>query len=601
MSDSSFEMQKYIDEPLSEFKQIYKDKHHENVVEFITELVSKSNVDEQANRETVKTIRKEELKRDSIVKAIKKKTLLRGFLIVFIIMALAAVAYAAYQLSLLGTEMLYIVTILLLVLLIGLSLFSIIKRINPKVKALRADKAKIEDVIKTLYQTAWQQMAPLNDLFYEGMNSELFQKTIPLIKLDRMFDSKRFDYLVNRFGLDETPDMNRSTLYVQSGEINGNPFFICDDLVHQMGLKTYSGSITIHWTSTRTVNGKRVTQHHSQVLTATLDKPFPMYAEQPYLIYGNDAAPDLIFSREDSDAEHLTEKQIDRVVNKQIKKLEKKSEKSITKGENYTVMGNSEFEVLFGATNRNNEVQFRLLFTPLAQKQLLALMKEKEVGFGDDFDFVKHKKINIVYPEHLSDIKLDIEPSYFHGYDIDEIIKRFTTYQNDYFRHVYFSFAPILSIPLYQHTLPHEYIYKGLYDSYVSFYEHEKVVNRMNESNFKHPLSVTRNILKTSVEKSKDDKDQVMVTAYGYKAEDRVEVVVKMGGDGRMHSIPVRWVEYLPVSQTSSVEINVLTEEKEQTHAEKFKQLFENLKEGKVDKEKILRMGTFIATVINKD
>ena len=62
---------------------------------------------------------------------------------------------------------------------------------------------------------------------------------------------------------------------------------------------------------------------------------------------------------------------------RQLKKLEKKSRKSVNQGTNYTVFGNSEFEVLFGATNRNHEVQFRLLFTPLAQTELLKLMKEK--------------------------------------------------------------------------------------------------------------------------------------------------------------------------------------------------------------------------------
>ncbi len=600
MSDSIFETNPYIDEPLREYKQIYKDKHHQNVTEFIDDLVKKSNVDVEANRSTIKTIRKEEQKRDTIVKAIRKKSTLRGLLIFLIIVLAIALIISINQFTL-SEEMTMIFVMVGSVIFIGLFLFLIIKKLNPQIKTMKKDKQKLDEVINTLMQEAFQQMFPLNQLFYEGMSRELFQKTIPLIKLDRMFDSKRFDYLVNRFGLSGVPDLDRSTLFVQSGEINGNPFFICDDLVHHLGVKQYSGSKTIHWTTSRTVNGKRVTQHHTQVLTATVEKPFPMYAEQPYLIYGNDAAPDLIFSREDSDAENLSEKQIDKVVNKEIKRLEKKSQKSITKGENYTVMGNSEFEVLFGATNRNNEVQFRLLFTPLAQKQLLELMKEKEIGFGDDFDFVKHKKINIVYPEHLKEIKLAIAPSYFHGYDIDDIIKRFTEYNDEYFRHVYFTFAPILAIPLYQHTLPHEYIYKGLYDSYVSFYEHEKVVNRMNESNFKHPLCVTRNILKTRVVKSNDEKDHVVVTAYGYRSEPRVDYVNKMGGDGRMHTITVPWTEYIPVSQDSKVEINVLTEEKEPTHQEKFRKLFEDLKDSNVDKDKILKMGTFIATVINKD
>src|SRR5690606_11632282 len=100
-------------------------------------------------------------------------------------------------------------------------------------------------------------------------------------------------------------------------------------------------SITIHWTTTSRVNGRTVVNRHTQVLTATVTKPYPMYAEQSYLVYANDAAPDLNFSRTDSDAENLNEKQIDRHVNRQIKQLEKKSQKAITTGSNYTVIGNS--------------------------------------------------------------------------------------------------------------------------------------------------------------------------------------------------------------------------------------------------------------------
>ena len=166
-------------------------------------------------------------------------------------------------------------------------------------------------------------MRPLNDLFTPEMSKTLFAKTLPLINLDKMFDSKRLEYLVRKFGLNAAQDPNRSTLYVQSGDINGNPFFLANDLVHELGLKTYTGSITIHWTSSKTVNGKRVTQHHSQVLTASIERPCPFYRKLPYVVYGNEAAPDLVFSRQDSDAELLTQKQIDRLVKRKIKKLQK--------------------------------------------------------------------------------------------------------------------------------------------------------------------------------------------------------------------------------------------------------------------------------------
>lgn len=588
----------YIDAPLNQYAKEFKEQHNENTVAFLDELIEQSKIDVEQNKETVKKIKKLESDKNLLLKHIKGKKNLKIFLvIVSIILAIVSI-YNGAQLYQLGYDLVFVLLILLAIILIGVFIFLIRTNINPKIKELVASKSVVEEKLKALYEEAWKQMDAINDLFYENMAKELFQKTIPLIKLDKMFDSKRLDYMVNKFGLSGMHDINRSTLFVQSGEIKGNPFFICDDLVHRLGMETYSGSITIHWTTTSTVNGKRVTNHHSQVLTATVSKPCPKYTEEPYLVYANDAAPDLIFSRQDSDAEHMTEKQIDKMVNKDIKKLSKKSEKSIVKGETYTVLSNSEFEVLFGATNRNHEVQFRLLFTPLAQRELLALMKEKEIGYGDNFDFVKAKKINMVYPEHLRAFEFEISPNHFRSYDIDLIKERFLNYNNDYFKRIYFTFAPVLAIPLYQHTMPQEYIYKDLYNSYVSFYEHERVVNKMNETAFKHPLSTTKNILKTRVVKSGAEKDIISVTAYGYKTESKTDFVTKMGGDGKFHTIPVRWTEYLPVDNTTKVEINVVEQEKELSHQDRFRKLFEDLKNKNVSDKDLFRVSQFVAYVL---
>ena len=590
-----------LHKPLDGYKNIFKDLHNKNVTEKLDSLVLESNIDIASNHTTVKNIRQNEKQRDNLSKTIRNQKSLRTFLIVLIIGLVLMGIYSIYQLTLLIDDILSWVLIPLSIGLLILFIYLITKKINPKLAILKADKAVIIEKIDALYKEAWTQMKPLNDLFYEGMSQELFQKTVPLIKMDQMFDSKRLDYLVSKFGLDELDDLKRSTLYVQSGELKGNPFYIAEDLVHKMGTKTYTGSITIHWTSTSRVNGRTVTNHHSQVLTASVNRPYPMYTEQSYLVYGNDAAPDLVFSRVDSDAEHMNEKQIDRHVNKNIKKLEKKSRKSVNEGSNYTVFGNSEFEVLFDATNRNHEVQFRLLFTPLAQTELLKLMKEKEIGFGDDFDFIKHKKINIILPEHLATIKLDMPPSYFTSYDIEDIKQKFTEYQNAYFKHVYFAFAPVLAIPLYQQTVTQEYIYKDLYDSYVSFFEHEHVVNSMDVSRFKHEDSATKNILKTSVLKSTDNKDIIKVTAYGYKSVARVEYVSRMGRDGRMHVIPVSWNEYIPVNRSTNVEINITPEEKPLTPKERVEQVFERLKNKELDAKDVVLIKNFAARVLNPE
>lgn len=601
MNNEIIEDSRYIDAPLKQYKNIYKDLHHKNVTEYFDGLVEKSGINTVQNKETVKLIKFHDQQRNDIIKIINSKKSLKGFLIFLDVLLVGLAIFSLIMIFSEGFDYLYLAFIFLSVLLFSLFTSIIKNKLNPVILESNKKKQEIESKIHDFTKKAWEEVKPLNQLFTHTMHKELFQKTVPFIKLDKMFDSRRFDYLVSAYGLVQAYNKNRSTLVVQSGDIHGNPFYLCKDVVHHMGSKSYSGSITIYWTTTSVVNGKVVTNHHSQVLTATVTKPFPLYTEQTYLVYGNDAAPDLSFSRVDSDAEHLTQKQIDRMVDKDIKKLNKKTEKSIKEGHSYTVMGNQEFEVLFGATNRDHEVQFRMLFTPLAQRQLLELMKEKEIGFGDNFDFVKKKKINMIYPEHLSNIELDAQANYYHHYDFDVIKNRFIDYNNSYFRHLYFAFAPLLAIPLYQHQKPHEYMFKDLYQSHVCFYEHEHIVNSMNANEFIHPLCKTRNILKTKLINSENECDRIKVTSFGYQTENRIDYITKFGGDGKNHTIPVHWVEYLPVEKETDVVIQVEEEQKELTYQDRVKHMIEEMKKGNMTPRNVMAIGGFLATIVNKE
>lgn len=581
--DYKFYSQDVIYEPLNEYDKVLKTMHDDNVKKYFDKLTNQAETNVEANRVTVKQLRELEAQATKTNKSKNNLKILRILLYVFGIISLIVGIVLFANLNLVGI----LVGIALILLAVGFVLIIFLK-INPKLKLLNETADALAKKIAEKLKEAWSQMASLNSLFKIEMAPELFQITLPLIKLDEKFDSKRLDYLTKKFGLADVNDIDRSTLYVQSGDINGNPFYISDNLYHKLGVKTYTGSIVITWTTTSTDSkGNVTTRTHIQTLTASVTKPCPYYATQPFLVYGNEAAPDLMFTRQDSDAEHMDEKQIERHVKKEMKKLTK-TEKDLT------ILGNHEFEILWHAHNRNNEVQFRLLFTVLAQRELLALMKDKKIGFGDDFNFVKHKMINIIYPEHLHKFDFNINDSYFHGYEYEEVKKKFIDYQNRYFKHLYFTFAPILAIPLYQQHKPHEYIYGDLYDSYVSFYEHEKVANLIGEEHFKHPLSGTRNILKTSTVKSGNFIDHVTVTAYGYETINRTDFVTKRGRDGRMHTIPVHWVEYIPVSQDTDIEIHVPEEEKELTYQEKFRQMFENLKDKKADNEELFKLSTFL-------
>ncbi len=590
----------FVDDPLESYKNIYKDLHAKNVNDFFEDLTVKSDIKIEPNVTTVKEIRKLEGERYLVKKKLNNRKGLKGFLIFLCVISIMSLAFNIYSYTDIPDEMMYLYLAIASFFLGVFSLVLILSVLNKQIRVLQQMHFVLDQKINTLMQIAWTQMQPLNQLFYEGMNKQLFQQTLPLIQFDELFETKRLHYMIQNFGFVPNNNINRSTVFIQSGEIKGNPFFFGQTLIHKMETAEYSGSITITWTTTSTVNGQKVTQHHSQVLTATISKPCPRYYNQYSLTYANDAAPDLTFSREDSDAEHMSEKKIDKMVNSQIKKLEKLSQKTITQGGSFMVMGNSEFEVLFGAKNRNHEVQFRLLFTPLAQKQLLSLMKEKTIGYGDDFDFVKDKKINTLFPEHLDDYPLNPPKGYFQGYEYADIKNRFIQYQNNYFKSIYFSFAPLLAIPLYQQTMPKEYIYGDLYSSNVSFYEHEKTVNHMNENQFKHPLCSTRNILKTNLVSSDATKDIISVTAYGYKTEERIEIVTKFGGDGRYHQIPVNWTEYLPVNQTKQVEIDIVKPEETMSYKDQLLQSISQLKNRNITEKDMFFMNSLIAHVIHE-
>ena len=59
-----------------------------------------------------------------------------------------------------------------------------------------------------------------------------------------------------------------------------------------------------------------------------------------------------------------------------------------------------------------------------------------------------------------------------------------------------------------------------------------------------HPDTKTQAILKSSYIGSQDYVDKTCVTAYSYDIEPRVDVVPVLGGDGKIHGVPVPWDYY---------------------------------------------------------
>nr|WP_288407630.1 hypothetical protein [uncultured Herbaspirillum sp.] len=362
------------------------------------------------------------------------------------------------------------------------------------------------------------------------------------------------DQLRQHFGWSGEIGSDRSIVFSHSGSLNGNPFLLARALSHWMGSKTYHGSLQISWTEqVRGSDGKWRSETRYQTLNASIERRFPEYEHQTFIIYGNEAAPDLLFSRHPSRLSALEDGFLDKMrKNRAIKKLEKKS-RDLSEGNSFAVMSNREFDALFNATDRNHEVQFRLLFTPLAQQEMLKLLKDEEHGYGDDFEFTKEHMINIVEPAHLRETDIDADPASFQTYELAEARQFFNAYHNDFFRSFYFGLAPLLAIPLYQQHRPDIDIYQNDQARKPSVWEHESIANYHGESMFQHAQCVTRSILKTQSTTQSDGAQHVKVTASGYASVERVEYVPVRGGDGRSHQVPVHWTEYLEVERVSQM------------------------------------------------
>lgn len=528
-----------IHEPVELYKSVFKETHARNTSEYFEDLVRKSGIDEYANIKTVKDVRilEHQVTKDNSISVWWKA--LRVF--VTIVGVICLFFAQIYQ------ELLWLIGPLVAAALV-------IFKLNPLVKDVVSRLEQLKQQLNDKLEEAWQQMLPLNQLYDWNIVAKLVQQTVPRLEIDPYFTNGRLDELRNIFGWNDIFNRDCSVVFNHSGVLNGNPFVLFRTLDHWMGTKTYKGSLNISWTEkVRDSSGKYSTVTRYQTLHASLEKPFPEYGHRTFVVYGNEAAPDISFSRSPSKLSKLEEGMVSNLRKRYaVKKLEAKS-RDIGEGKGFTVMSNREFDALFGATDRDHEVQFRLLFTPLAQQEMLTLLKDKEVGYGDDFYFLKQHMINIVESGHMAATDINADPAKFYAYELSLARKYFNNYHNDFFKSFFFGLAPLLVIPLYQQHRSHADIYKDAYGRSSCLWEHESIANYFGEKRFQHPACITRSILKTQSKADEDGGQIVSVTAYGFKGIERVGYVSVYGGDGRYHKVPVEWMEYLSVSSNTDM------------------------------------------------
>lgn len=534
-------MQKDIYDPLKEYVNVYRNKFKEVAEKTFAELAAEAQVDVGKNRETCRRIYSEENSLSKVMTSIRWQKVWRVLLWLCVVVGFI-VGFTMY-------DVLDYVDLLIVGFVIFGALGLLFTDINPKIKQMKSERDKLTAKVDKLKKEAWQQMAPLNNLYDWDVLTRMMTKTVPRLEFDPYFTTQRLADLKATYGWSDSFNAGRSVVYSHSGLINGNPFVICRTRKMEMGTKTYYGEKTIHWTTEETdSDGKTRTVHHSETLVASVTAPYPEYFEKTRLIYGNTAAPDLIFYRKQSglaDSEGSLKFKMKR------HSLRKKS-RDLSNAD-FAMMTNEEFEVAFDTSNRNNNQQYALLFTPLAQESMMNLLKDNKVGFGDDFDFGKQRMINVIFSNHMQSLNLDMNPQQYKSFDYDKAEADFYAINSRYFRAIYFCFAPLLCVPMYQQIRPKEDIYGRNMQQHSSFWEHEALANFWGQGRFKHPSCVTNCILKTEQLQTIGDNSTIKVNAYGYRTEQHLEYVSKWGGDGNLHHVPVYWDEYLPVTGSGMI------------------------------------------------
>lgn len=555
-------MQDEIWEPVARWRGELRDKHAANVAARFEALLAKSGVDAGKNRETVRAVKALETALADARRRLRR------------LGAALALCRAAFWLAVLAVVAYSVVAALALrngepvpepppqavaaVLAAGSAGGLLWRKVFvPRQRKASAEVADLDAKRRAETAKAWEQMAPLNALFDWSVPGEIAHETLPSLEIDPVFSVGRLQDLKRTFGLDAAILGERSVVGTASGEIDGSPFVLVDAISQQWEPKTYSGSKTIHWTErVRDPDGRWRIVPRSETLVASVTKPAPVFLREKFLLFGNPAAPDLRFSRSPSplSGKDPEARSTRRAMEREERNLEARARK-LDPSKPFTLMANRDFEVLFHAVDRDHPVQFRLLYTPLAQQQTVELLRDRDQGWGDDFSLRKDRMVTLVDAAHLDVAEVETPPSRYASYDLEDIRAKFVSFCNEWFKHLYFALAPLLCVPLYQQTRTHEAIHRTDADRAAAVPELESVANAFGEDRFAHPRSATRNLLKVSVSHREGGKTAATVSAHGFSAEERVEIVQKWGGDGHCHDVEVPWIEYLPVVRETPMSV----------------------------------------------
>ena len=534
--------------PLDYFLNTAKQAHSDNTRAYLNLLCEHAGVDRTANAQTVAKYNAKQKHLDGLRKSVSGNKTKRTLSIIGIIIAFFLIIGICGSSSMESWAQSLIMAVSLIIGIVGIVI--VCKKFGAKIKALDAQVSASQEEANTLYREAISQVAPLNRLFTDDDCLNLVTKTLPFITFDKCFTDARLNELVSDYGFNASLSGEECVLDTLSGELYGSPFLYLQTLRHEMGWETYHGSTVISWTTTeRDSQGNLQTRTHTQTLHASITRPKPYFHTNTTLYFGNKACPNVNFSRTYKHMEDKSNSAIDRAVRAGEKKIRRKEEKALKTGDDFMGTLNVEFDVIFGATNRTDDYEFRQMFTVRAQESMLQLLLHKE-GYGDDFSFVKQGTMCAIQSEHAQGKPLSVFAPNYYSHDVTQAENAFIQHNETFFQSVYFDFAPLLLIPVYQQPLVRSRAVTG---GNLTAYNYDAMAYRISST--APSDSNTSVIYKTALQERSGGGDAVHVSAFGYRAEARLHYESVYGNDGHWHDVPIEWVEYVPTQKNSIIKI----------------------------------------------
>ncbi len=423
-------------------------------------------------------------------------------------------AIIGFLLVFLGEEKQYVyLPILGILLVIISSIFFFIRR--SRVKAINQEITPIQQELDEAKNKAYDILKPIYRNFSRRNTFNLMERSFTDVKLKNVLDN---DDLITY----HTHILTNSKTSLHSlvhGHVFSNPFMFRTMKKHYMGEKTYTGS------TSRTIDGKTYT------FTASITKPYPEFTYETKMLLASNNFNNLEFHFEPS-----------LKWNWQVNHFYKKHK-------NQRKMENSEFDLLFPAI-RNDEIQFRSLFTIFTQEEFIRNAKHfKTLNKHFNFAKIDQHLYEVQIDSAVNEKQLNWSSENFKNFNPQAMYEDYASSLNKVFYGLYQYWSPIFSCSALQQEryLPLKANKKYLE---VDDLNNELIINQNTkyESLF-HPSrdrEVNDGLLKISDTKNFKGYQTFKINILNFEGIERVTYITAYSG-GYSDSVPVHWTEYLPL------------------------------------------------------